>query len=201
MTKLFLHVGCGGARQAQTPFSTQSGVWHETRMDVDPAAEPDILGSMTDLSKIPAGSFDAVYSSHSIEHLYPHEVPVALAGFRRVLAQGGFALIACPDLQSVCALVAQGNLTETAYVSPAGPIAPLDILYGHRPSLAIGQSYMAHRTGFTLMSLETELRHAGFATVVGARREGPYFDLWAAAFVSAPADDVIEATVAAFFPT
>jgi hypothetical protein len=48
----------------------------------------------------------------------------------------GFVVITCPDLQSVCALVAQDKLTEAAYTAPAGPIAPLDILYGHRPPMA-----------------------------------------------------------------
>jgi len=47
-----------------------------------------------------------------------------------------FVIITCPDLQSVCALVAQDKLTEHAYTSPAGPIAPLDILYSHRPPMA-----------------------------------------------------------------
>jgi len=55
----------------------------------------------------------------------------------------------CPDLQSVCALVAQDKLLEPAYVSPGGPIAPMDILYGHRLSLAQGNLYIVHRTAFT----------------------------------------------------
>ncbi|MDO8705893.1 MAG: methyltransferase domain-containing protein [Sulfuricaulis sp.] len=67
---------------------------------------------MTDMSAVATGSVDAVYSSHNIEHLYPHEVPVALAEFRRVLRGDGLLVIACPDLQSVCALVAEMDDAE-----------------------------------------------------------------------------------------
>ena len=84
---------------------------------------------------------DAVWSSHNVEHLYPHEVPVALAEFRRVLKPEGFAIVTCPDLQAVAELVAQDKLTQPAYQSPSGPISPLDILYGHRPALALGNLF------------------------------------------------------------
>ena len=76
-------------------------------------------------------------SSHAIEQacqtlpdLYRHEAPVALSKFLRVLNSDDIAVITCPDLKSVCALIAEDKLTDPAYTSPAGPIAPLDILYG-----------------------------------------------------------------------
>jgi predicted SAM-dependent methyltransferase len=37
------------------------------------------------MSALATGSVDAVVSSHNMEHLYPHEVPLALAEFVRVL--------------------------------------------------------------------------------------------------------------------
>jgi hypothetical protein len=43
----------------------------------------------------------------------------------------------------------QGLPEASAYTAPAGPIAPLDILYGHRASMARGNLFMAHRCGFT----------------------------------------------------
>lgn len=103
------------------------------------------VGTMTDMASVASESGDAIFSSHNIEHLYPHEVPVALAEFLRVLKPNGFAVITCPDLQAVCALVAEDKLTEPAYTSPAGPITPLDILYGLRSSMQKGNLYMAHR--------------------------------------------------------
>lgn len=173
----FLHVGCGPARQEHAGPGFRGMHWREIRLDIDPAAQPDIVGTMLDMSGVADGSMDAVYSSHNIEHLYAHEVPLALAEFLRVLKPAGFAVITCPDLQSVAALVAQGRLLEPAYLSPAGPIAPLDILYGHRSALASGNHFMAHRCGFTVDSLIAGLRAAGFAAIAGYARPA-HFDLW-----------------------
>jgi len=129
----FLHVGSGPKRKDRTTKALSSADWTELRFDIDESVQPDLVGTMTDMSSVSTESVDAVFSSHNIEHLYPHEVPVALSEFLRVLKPDGFAVITCPDLQAVCALVAEDKLTEPAYTSPAGPIAPLDILYGHRP--------------------------------------------------------------------
>ena len=52
--------------------------WEEIRFDIDPNASPDIVGAMTDMSGVATASVDAVYSSHNIEHVFAHEVPVAL---------------------------------------------------------------------------------------------------------------------------
>jgi ubiquinone/menaquinone biosynthesis C-methylase UbiE len=176
----FLHVGCGPKPKSQTTLGFQGDEWREVRLDIDPAVEPDIVGTMTDMSGVADASMDALFSSHNIEHLYPFEVPAALAEFARVLKPEGFAVITCPDLQSVCALVAQDRLLEPAYDAPAGGISPLDILYGHRPAMAAGNLYMAHRCGFTLKVLMGVLREAGFAAVAGMVRP-QYFDLWAIA--------------------
>ena len=104
-----------------------------------------------------------------------------MSEFLRVLKSDGFAVITCPDLQSVCALVAEDKLTDPAYTSPAGPIAPLDILYGLRTSMANGNLYMAHRCGFTKKVLTATLQASGFKSVASMSRGHPYFDLWALA--------------------
>jgi predicted SAM-dependent methyltransferase len=154
--KIFLHVGCGPKRKDRTTAGFAD--WNELRFDIDESVQPDLVGTMTDMSSVSTESVDAVFSSHNIEHLYPHDVPVALTEFLRVLKPDGFAVITCPDLQAVCALVAEDKLTEPAYTSPAGPIAPLDILYGHRPPMARGNLYMAHRCGFTEKVLSATLQ-------------------------------------------
>jgi predicted SAM-dependent methyltransferase len=117
--KTFLHVGCGPSRKNQTTPGFNSADWLETRLDIDANVQPDVIGSMTDMSAVASASMDGLFSSHNIEHLYPHEVPIALAEFLRVLKADGFAVITCPDLQSVCKLIAQDQLTEPAYDSPA----------------------------------------------------------------------------------
>lgn len=194
-----LHVGCGPKRKDRTTPGFNQPQWRELRLDIDVSVKPDVVGTMTDMRAVADASVDAVFSSHNIEHLYPHEVPVALAEFKRVLRDDGFVVITCPDLQSVCALVAQDRLAEPAYVSPAGPIAPLDILYGHRPAMARGNLYMAHRCGFTRKVLESTLQAAGFARVATKVR-AQSFDLWAVASKAELDDASLRALAEAHFP-
>lgn len=202
--KTFLHVGCGPVRLDPTtqlairPKGFDALDWNELRLDINPLVQPDLVGSMTEMSAVETGSVDAIFSAHNIEHLYPHEVSIALAEFKRVLKADGFVVISCPDLQSVCALVAEDKLTEAAYVSPAGPIAPMDMLFGHRAALRAGNLFMAHRCGFTLNVLLATLESAGFAKVVGLRHPQA-FELWALASKSEIEDELLRAQAAKYF--
>jgi len=180
--RTLLHVGCGPLHKDQTTAGFNTPAWRELRLDIDPAVEPDILGTMTDMSAVADKSVDAIFSSHNIEHLYPFEVPVALREFRRVLKPDGFVVLTCPDLQSVAELIATDKLLETAYVSPLGPISAIDMVYGHRRAMADGNLYMAHRCGFTLRALIELLNEMGFAQVAAMRRTRN-FDLWAIAMI------------------
>jgi predicted SAM-dependent methyltransferase len=197
--KTFLHVGCGPKHKDRTTPGFNTDQWREVRLDIDAGVRPDVTGTMIDMREVDTGTMDAVFSSHNIEHLYPHEVPAALKEFLRVLKPDGFAVITCPDLQSVCALVAQDKLTEPAYTSPAGPIAPLDILYGHRPSMANGNLFMAHRCGFTQKVLVQTLRAAGFAGVAAMARPKS-FDLWAVASKSRRSREEMQALAGEHLP-
>jgi predicted SAM-dependent methyltransferase len=196
----FLHIGCGPKRKDRTTQGFNTPDWTELRLDIDQSVNPDIVGTMTDMSAVDGGSVDAIFSSHNIEHLYPHEVPLALAEFWRVLKPKGFVVITCPDLQSVCQLIAEDKLTEPAYTSPAGPIAPLDILYGHRPQMAQGNLYMAHKCGFTQKVLTGTLQAAGFQTVASKRRGHPAYDLWAVATVGKMDEAELRELAGAHFP-
>lgn len=135
MIRAFLHVGCGSASKKKTTAAFAGPDWRELRLDINPAVQPDFVGSMTDMAMVETGSVDAVFSAHNIEHLYAHEVPLALNEFLRVLKPDGFAVITCPDLQSVAALVAEDKLTDTAYMSPAGRSLPSTF------SMATGQRW------------------------------------------------------------
>lgn len=186
----FLHVGCGPMRKPNVPPCFLADDWQEIRLDIDLSAEPDIVCSILDMAPVPAASVDAVYSSHNIEHLYAHEVPPALAEFFRVLKPDGFLVLTCPDLQAVCRIVAEDRLTEPVYTVPVGPIAPLDILYGHRPQIAAGNLFMAHHTGFTLRTLVEAIRSAGFCSVA-SRPPSTSLDLWVIATKALlPEDDI-----------
>lgn len=179
-----LHVGCGpkSPHRLHAVFRDQR-IWDEVRLDLDPKVVPDIICSTVDMRRlVPSDSFDAVWSSHNLEHLFDHEVPLALAEFRRVLKPGGYLLLRCPDLPAILATIARTGLEEPAYISPAGPIAPLDMLFGHRPSIAQGNRFMAHHTGFSDVRLGRLLREAGFSEVL--TRSAEHYDLWAVAFVT-----------------
>lgn len=172
-----LNAGSGppSSRQLHPMFRTES--WSEVRFDIDPQAKPDLIGSIIDMSAlVPAQTFDAVWSSHSLEHLHTHEVPLALAEFRRVLKPEGFALITSPDLESVAGWLLEHGLDHVVYTSSAGPITPHDILFGHSNSIAQGKNYMAHKTGFTCDLLGRRLLDAGFPIALAKRER---LDLWA----------------------
>jgi hypothetical protein len=67
--KTFLHIGCGPKRKNQTTRGFNSADWHELRLDIDEGVNPDITGTMTDMSAVADASVDAIFSSHNIEHL------------------------------------------------------------------------------------------------------------------------------------
>jgi SAM-dependent methyltransferase len=177
--KIVLNVGCGySARQGLHP-AFQGEEWQELRLDIDPSVKPDIVCSMIDMHPVATNSIDAIWSSHNIEHLHRHEVPIALSEFMRVLRPGAQLLLTLPDLQKVAELIANDGLEDEAYRSPSGPITPLDMIFGHTPSLARGNQHMAHKTGFTARTLGQLLIDAGFAGVT-VQRDG--FALWARAY-------------------
>jgi SAM-dependent methyltransferase len=171
------------------PIFTKAS-WAEVRLDIDPKASPHLTGSIVDMrSLVQDQSFDAIWSSHSLEHLYGHEVPLALSEFTRVLKPDGFALITSPDLEAVASLLLDRGLDQAAYVSAAGPITPHDMLFGHSASIARGQTFMAHNTGFTCTSLGQLLANAGFAVVLVKRDR---LDLWALALMRDADKSVIQ---------
>ena len=68
----FLHVGSGPKRKDRTTKALSSADWTELRFDIDESVKPDLVGTMTDMFSVSSESVDAVFSSHNIEHLYPH---------------------------------------------------------------------------------------------------------------------------------
>lgn len=179
VARRFLHVGCGTAGPERLPSCFRAEGWSEIRYDIDPGTRPDVVGSITDISAVEEDSMNALWSSHNLEHINSYEVPIALAEFHRVLRPDGFALITVPDLRAIARVIAETSLTDAIYVSPAGPITSLDVVFGHQASLQAGNGYMAHRTGFTASSLGNALIGAGFAEV--RVHEGRHWDLWAIA--------------------
>ncbi len=181
MTKKLLHVGSGRLNKTHTTEVFNSDEWDEVRLDIDESVNPDIIASLTDMSAVKSEDYDAVFSHHNIEHLYAYQVPLALNEISRVLNDDGFLVISCPDLESVCEKVSEGNLLDTLYVSGLGPITPIDILYGLRSELNKGNHYMAHNSGFTKDVLHSTIMYNGFKSCLIAQWK-PSYVLWGIAY-------------------
>lgn len=125
------------------------------RLDIDPATNPDIVASMTDMGAI--GPFDVVYCCHALEHLYPHEVPRALSEFHRVLSPGGTVVILVPDLQDV--------LPTDDELPDMGGLSGLHLYYGDA-RLIESMPYMAHHSGFVEKTLADCMQKAGFTVLM-----------------------------------
>jgi len=166
--RVVLNAGSGASPDSGLPEYFKS--WRQIRVDIDPLAQPDLIANVSDLSAIPDGSMDAVWSAHCIEHLYLHEVPLALAEFRRVTAADGFACIIVPDLMAIADWIASDRLHETIYESASGPVTAHDMLWGFGPAIARGNLAMAHRCGFTPTLFLKHLNDAGFPEIVLRRR-------------------------------
>jgi SAM-dependent methyltransferase len=150
-----LHVGCGN-----TPIDPYFTGWEEIRYDIDPEVKPDFVGSITDIN-IPF-KVEAVYCSHTLEHLIEDQVPLALAQFKKVLVPGGIVLIAVPDMEEVLKLGAEYGLEHVAYNSPAGPVRVMDMIWGFGPYVKDSPFY-EHKTGFDKELLEKIASEAGFS--------------------------------------
>ena len=161
--KRLLNVG-GGSKSI--PLPPEYLGFEHVLLDIDPQGAPDIVLDGRQLAELAPDQFDAIYCSHNLEHYFRHDVPKVLGGFFHVLKPGGFAQIRVPDLTELMRRVVQGkiDLEETLYVSPAGPIAPIDVIYGlGRQIETSGVDFFAHKTGFSDQSLARAVERAGFA--------------------------------------
>jgi predicted SAM-dependent methyltransferase len=157
--RYILHVGCGSkVNKVPREYAT----YKEARLDCNPQVEPDLLASIVAMPMIADESYEAIFASHVLEHLYCHEVAMALSELFRILKPGGVLDIAVPDLQCIGGKLALDQADYAIYNSPIGTIAPLDMIYGHRGSVGAGNLFMGHKFGFTQGVLKRYLQNAGF---------------------------------------
>ena len=197
--KTLLHVGSGPQDKSDLKGFNNDD-WSEIRLDIDKDVKPDIVGSLTDLSLVRTASVDAIYSAFNIDHIYPHEVPIALKEFYRVLNDDGIVVITCPDMQGVCEAIAQDKLLNVLYESSSGPISPIDVLFGNRREVSAGNEYMAKKGGFTYSELDRVFFEEGFKTRVGGRREEMY-ELFLVAFKQEKSNEQIQKIAIPFIPS
>lgn len=184
VAKTVLHIGCGEASPQKLPSLFQQPGWKEMRLDINEKVRPDIVASMTDMRSVAENSMDAVFLAHTLEHVYPHQVPVAIQEFFRVLKPGGILMMVVPDMQTIAAYIADGKWEEPLYKTATGAtISPIDVVYGWRPAIASGNVSTAHHNANTAKSLAQHLLGTGFINI-SLRRE--WVELWAAAYKPQP---------------
>jgi SAM-dependent methyltransferase len=163
--KIVLNLGSGKQRISQALYNDFIGDYHEIRIDLDEKANPDILHDITKLPMIPDDSVDAVYSSHSLEHIGFYDVADCLKEWYRVLKRGGELRILVPDISTPAKHIAEGDVFHVMYESEVGPIHALDVFYGHK-SLSKLNPCMQHKTGFTVKSFKALLDFLGFENMI-----------------------------------
>lgn len=185
ITPRVLNVG-GGSKDIPLPPHYVN--WRHDLLDIDPKAKPDVVCDARELHALAASQYDAVYCSHNLEHYYQHDGPKVLRGFLHVLKPDGFAEIRVPDMSAVIKRVVDANLDieDVLYQSPSGPISVRDVFYGYAKQIETsGVDFYAHKTGFTIHSLEGLLRRSGFSNVYMFVAEAA-FEMRAVAFKKEP---------------
>lgn len=136
-----------------------------TTVDIVEGAEVDHVGDCRDLSRFATGSAEALYASHVLEHVTYADLPSTLAEWHRVLAPGGEAMIAVPDM----------NILAQLFVKPevkgADKVMVMQMMFG-------GQLDEAgfHYIGFDLELLGVHLYKAGFVDIRRVRSFGLFAD-------------------------
>lgn len=88
-----LNVGASGEIETFINSCSVNKNWRITSLDVDPARNPDILGSIENIN-LPDGEYHAVFAIEVLEHV--GNVPAALANCRRILASHGMLCASVP---------------------------------------------------------------------------------------------------------
>lgn len=137
--------------------------WEEIRLDCNPDTKPHMLSDIRDINAQDA-QFDAVYSCHTLEHIYPSHVHYALDEFYRVLKDGGFIVMYLPDAKKIAQKILEDKQEEVQYERDGNKIRAVDMIFGLEGS-DTNNPAMMHHTVFTDNSIKEKLTEAGFKNV------------------------------------
>jgi len=152
--KIVLNLGAGSTSVHRQTLLFKD--YKELTVDVK-IAEPDIVDDIVTLNNIPDETVDAFWACHVVEHVYYHKLPKMFNSMVRVLKKDGFGIIRVPDIGSIAHMI-EDDLFTPVYDSSVGPICPIDILYSSRVLVEKYGEPMAHKTGFTLKSMNSILQ-------------------------------------------
>ncbi|MBE9041848.1 methyltransferase domain-containing protein [Oscillatoriales cyanobacterium LEGE 11467] len=137
-------------------------------LDIEEREEVDFIGNATNLEQFEENSVEAIYASHVLEHFHHslnNELIVTLREWHRVLKPGGKLYISVPDLQTLCWLYLNPNLTpmERHYL--------MRIMFG-----AHSDEYDVHKVGFDFEILAMYLEEVGFEEYEKVSKFGMFED-------------------------
>lgn len=122
---VLLSAGCAGRwyfdwlEETCGPISSHLGIeFYSPRPDDLPPNTSWIVNTVNDMSEVPSGSVNVVFSGQNIEHLWPAEVAGFLLEAHRVLAPGGRLVLDSPNRLMV-ELLGWAHPEHTVEFSPA----------------------------------------------------------------------------------
>jgi SAM-dependent methyltransferase len=143
----------GGGKGDEVP-----GEFDFIYLDINPDRNPDIIAD-AGILPVKDETYEAVFASHVLEHLNPRKYDNVLKEWYRVLKPGGEMLVKVPNLTLVAERIMQGMVEGVVYLSPSGPITPIDMIVGlGGPHVSAA---MAHQWGFTRETLHWRATAAG----------------------------------------
>jgi predicted SAM-dependent methyltransferase len=141
----YVHLGCG-FKYLEGLINTDGNVFRAI----------DLWHDLRNRLPFPSRSCQFVYSSHTIEHLFPYEAVALLREIRRVLKDDGVARIAVPSVEHALE-VARGKQSEDWPRRFSDPVAQaINYLF------CDGQ----HKYAYNFDILATFARESGFSRVV-----------------------------------
>ena len=162
--KRVLNVGSGGNTNIPVDFKD----WEQVTLDINPEVEPDIVLDARDMHTLDPAQYDAVFSSHALEHFYKHEVESIVRGMMHVLKPDGTVYAIVPNVPRLLDLMRerQYDLDDVFYrVDGRMPVSFHDVLYGLGSAMAKGNPYYAHKCAFTKISLGELFEYCGLKDV------------------------------------
>ncbi len=122
--------------------------------DIESRPEVDFVGNAADLSQFTDNSIQEIYASHVLEHFYyglGNELILVLKEWYRVLQPGGKLMISVPNLQILCQLYSQAELSvqEKYHL--------MRIIFGGQTN-----EYDVHRAGLDFDIIQLYLNQSGF---------------------------------------
>jgi len=125
----------------------------------------DHVGNANDLSRFEDNTFDAIYSSHVLEHFsYQGELLQVLGEWRRVLKPGGIIYASVPNIDVLCEL-----FLDRENLSLQDRFMVMRMMFGGQID-----AYDFHKVGYNEEILANFLAQAGFETI----RMVPGFELF-----------------------